>query len=362
MHKVWLVIVVLLGGLGSFGCGNDAAFSCSDDSDCEDRDGGRCGPAGYCAFPDATCPSTLRYVEHSGSLSGKCAPLSPDSDTLADTESEGVTGDGSASTSTSGTDTSDTVGSSTAPATSAGPASTTNDPTFPPDCAQPGQTCGGDEDCCGGCLSCENALCVPRTGETEPCGECQACDATGVCAIDEGGPCDGPAIDCTEYLSGLDGQSCRAAAGEAGPTCNGLGECEPADPSECTEPGDPVVSCDVQCIDNRAACAAGALISSVSHDAMCVLDQDNGMCPGTCFLVTSVYSYYEYTERACGSSGQCDAQGEAAECGNYNCELGSGCFDTCQTNAQCFGSSTCDMVGGVMRCCGGQFDEPGCEA
>ncbi len=355
MRKTWVFIAVVLGGLGFSGCNNDPAFACASDIDCEDRDGGRCGPAGYCAFPDATCPSTLRYVEHSGSLSGKCVPLSPDSDTLADTESEGVTGDPPETTSTSGTN---ATGSSTSPATSAGPTSTTDDPTFPPDCAQPGQTCGGDDDCCGGCLRCENGACVPRTGETEPCGECQACDATGVCAIDEGGPCDGPTIDCTQYVAGLEGENCLAAAGVAGATCDALGVCTPADPSGCTEPGDVILNCDEACLDNPAACQPGALASSVTVAAMCLTEQDAAGCIDSCSLMGAVR--YVHTERWCGEFGQCSAKGPATSCLNYYCDE-SGCDEECRTTDDCF-SGDCVAVGGGMHCCGGVADALICGA
>lgn len=62
----------LAGGLvAGWACGS-GAFDCTQATDCQG--GGEAGEcvAGFCAFPDQTCDSGLRYGEHSGPLSGTC--------------------------------------------------------------------------------------------------------------------------------------------------------------------------------------------------------------------------------------------------------------------------------------------------
>ena len=66
-----LVACALAAALGC-GCspyGSGGSFTCSADEQC--GAGGTC-TSGYCAFPDGTCMSGMRYGDFSGSRSGQC--------------------------------------------------------------------------------------------------------------------------------------------------------------------------------------------------------------------------------------------------------------------------------------------------
>ena len=327
--------LALVAVLALLGCGDDP-FVCTTNADCGQREGGLCGPAGYCAFPDATCPSTLRYSEHAGDLSGLCVPLDPDSDTLADTfgaSTESATGDAEASGGPWMTATADSGASADGSDTMS---------TMPGDCNPAGAQCQADSDCCGGCLLCQDGACMADTGASAACGPCQACDATGQCAIDEGAPCDGPTIDCTQILYGLSDGDCLAADGVATPQCNALGECRPADAADCDQPGAAVVSCSDVCIDNAAACASGQAVDSISVESMCVTNQETAGCSDECKYRDSVAAYYFY-DNWCGGAGTCMAR-TSSECYPYGCDQ-AGCFTSCESDEDCL-PGECDTTSG----------------
>jgi hypothetical protein len=66
-------------------CGSASTFSCADDGDCS---GGVCA-AGYCAFPDDTCDSHLRYGDHGGALAGLCVLPADETATSGETTTSG---------------------------------------------------------------------------------------------------------------------------------------------------------------------------------------------------------------------------------------------------------------------------------
>ena len=75
-------------------CGGKDPFACTDDSQCAAQGGGGiCGPAGYCAFPDASCASGFEYGEHAGEFSGMCV-LDPVADTEAGDDDDDDDDDG----------------------------------------------------------------------------------------------------------------------------------------------------------------------------------------------------------------------------------------------------------------------------
>jgi len=78
----WLLVVVF--GLG--GCLRNAAFPCSEQSDClRGGEQGVCEVTGFCSFADPACADGRRYGDLSGSLSNQCVG----SDTPLDGPSSG---------------------------------------------------------------------------------------------------------------------------------------------------------------------------------------------------------------------------------------------------------------------------------
>lgn len=63
--------------LALFGaCLQRAGYACERDTQCDlDGQSGRCVTAGYCAYPDAQCPSQLRYEANApDDLGQRCVP------------------------------------------------------------------------------------------------------------------------------------------------------------------------------------------------------------------------------------------------------------------------------------------------
>ena len=103
------VAVVLV--VGTLSCGG-GEFLCSRDHECSGSADGVC-VQGYCAFPDDTCPSGLRFGEHSGGLSGRCV------------DEDGGTGPGTSGTSGTATATTMTTSSPSGSQTSSPTPTTT---------------------------------------------------------------------------------------------------------------------------------------------------------------------------------------------------------------------------------------------
>ena len=64
----------------SIACGDEIVFPCNEDFQCVQASGaeGTCEPAGFCSFPDPTCPSSSRYSDHATpTLAGECVPANP---------------------------------------------------------------------------------------------------------------------------------------------------------------------------------------------------------------------------------------------------------------------------------------------
>ncbi len=69
----WLVL-----GAALAACGDPTPFTCDRNSDCSvDGVTGVCTNFNYCAFPDDTCQSGLRYHDSAGSLAGTCVGSEP---------------------------------------------------------------------------------------------------------------------------------------------------------------------------------------------------------------------------------------------------------------------------------------------
>src|ERR1044071_7917818 len=72
----WWLVGALGLGAGCSPCGG-GSFACSDNAQCAPN--GTCA-AGFCAFPDPSCPSMLKYGDSSGPHSGTCVGASSDVD------------------------------------------------------------------------------------------------------------------------------------------------------------------------------------------------------------------------------------------------------------------------------------------
>ncbi|HEU0034986.1 MAG TPA: hypothetical protein VFQ53_30380 [Kofleriaceae bacterium] len=67
---------LVIAALSATGCSATGTFACDSDPAC--GAGGRCEPAGFCSFEDATCGSGRRYDEYAGDgLSGVCVDPMP---------------------------------------------------------------------------------------------------------------------------------------------------------------------------------------------------------------------------------------------------------------------------------------------
>lgn len=67
MTRVYLLVLAVWTG-----CVRDRTYLCGTDADCNLGDTGRCEVDGRCTDRDLDCPSSRRYSEHSGELTGTC--------------------------------------------------------------------------------------------------------------------------------------------------------------------------------------------------------------------------------------------------------------------------------------------------
>ncbi len=76
MIRAWPLLLIV-----ATGCLRNAAFPCSQDSDCaRSSEQGVCEPTGFCSFSDPTCADGRRYGDLSGSLANQCVgdSITPD--------------------------------------------------------------------------------------------------------------------------------------------------------------------------------------------------------------------------------------------------------------------------------------------
>jgi hypothetical protein len=85
MKWAWWAMVVAA-------CGQPSAYHCTASAECVEHGAqGTCELQGYCAFPDATCPSGQRFEQNAGGgLAGTCATgMQPDGGPPPDARSDG---------------------------------------------------------------------------------------------------------------------------------------------------------------------------------------------------------------------------------------------------------------------------------
>ena len=179
----------------------------------------------------------------------------------------------------------------------------------------------------------------------EACGACRVCDDAGTCVVDVGAPCDGPTIQCADFLWGyMDGTCYRLAAMELGARCDAFGECSSPGVQACAaDQGEPQVVCDPSCVDAAASCVPNAAAETVSVDSMCVTGGFGPDCAPSCFNG----SYSQFSYRACDDGACTPVTAKDIDCGAYSCESGA-CNTSCQDQLDCAMFYACDM--GTQTC------------
>jgi hypothetical protein len=173
------------------------------------------------------------------------------------------------------------------------------------------------------------------------CGPCRRCDDAGACQVDVGMPCEGPPLQCADYLWGLVGGACYLkAAVELEARCDAFGECHAASVQDCpAEMGAVHISCDPACLDAPGVCVANAPAATGSLEAMCVESGPGPDCGIRCENGSgSELSYYECSNGNCMPNSALDV-----DCGAYRCE-NLACNTSCTEHLDCAMSHACDMM------------------
>jgi len=184
------------------------------------------------------------------------------------------------------------------------------------------------------CLSgaCADGVCCDRACS----GQCEACNANGVCQVIEGPPqggreaCTGAGTACVGVCDGSDGLACSypSPATECGracvdaratiSTCDGAGSCVEGNP----------VSCE------SYACSADRCLSQCASDVDC---QDGFACKAS----ECVAKGSKCIEG--GAKSQSNADDSISECAPYLCEVSSGeCLTTCRSSNDCDAGYLCN--------------------
>jgi hypothetical protein len=180
-------------------------------------------------------------------------------------------------------------------------------------------------------------------GDCDPaCGECTTCNANGECVPDPGMPCEGPTLQCADYVHSLQDGTCFAlASGEVGPVCNSQGSCVAASPQDCDPvQGRPIAQCDWACIKSPALCTQFAPASAAIDGELCEDDGTTPECTTTCFNG----SYSQLDVHVC-SAGQC-LEVESIPCDAYACE-NLMCNNSCTEHWHCAMFYYCDFMSGT---------------
>ncbi len=178
----------------------------------------------------------------------------------------------------------------------------------------------------------------------EPCGPCRRCDDEGDCEVEVGVACDGPTLQCADYVWGYEAGTCYLkAAAELGARCDVFGECREADVSDCPdEIGEPGVVCEPGCVDAPALCVPNAPAATVTVESMCIESGPGPDCGPTCFNG----SYSQVSHYEC-SGGQCvNVPALDVDCGPYRCE-NLACNTTCVDVLDCVMLHACDPKTGT---------------
>ncbi len=205
----------------------------------------------------------------------------------------------------------------------------------------PGASCDANAPCRAD-LSCAGGVCC----NTACSGDCEACDASGVCRPAADGTACGPSLDCASLVWGLERFAgsilCRAASGEARGACT-AGRCAGPDASACTTRGDVIRGCDEACLAANHPCVAGRPSADVTQASLCALRTETTACRGQSCEVW--FGQARVRARSCNGLGLCTAE-TVADCGRYACVADPGgglvCPSGCRSDADCTSGSECD--------------------
>lgn len=209
----WGSGVVLLGIVGLTACPSTGFFVCTQDSECDEVDNGRCEPSGSCSFPDRQCPTGRRYAELGNpDMAGQCVPAEDIGSTGVSSLGEGSgSGGGSTEVSTSSSTSSEPAGSSETGSSSTGGSSTGSSSSsgFDPILPDLWEPCETSDDCMGMCLLSVDVWQQPvGYACTQECPEPQ-----GECTD----PGTGAEARCTtQFVDGLEFSVCVLDCGETG--------------------------------------------------------------------------------------------------------------------------------------------------
>lgn len=185
----------------------------------------------------------------------------------------------------------------------------------------------------------------PTDGDCTPgtsCGPCQVCDEAGACVIDVGAVCDGAALHCADYLYGPVESTCyRLTDISLASRCSEQGVCKPPPASECPlEQGMSHFACDPACVTNLDGCTRYASANEIEMSAMCSV---NGEATPMCHPVCTGGNLATVQRHGC-DTGECAPIGGPTACEPYLCnEQDTGCFEACETDAQCADPYTCSV-------------------
>jgi hypothetical protein len=257
-------VLASIAGL-ALACLRPPVFACKGDVECVlgERQG-QCLGAGFCAYPDDECGSSLRFGPAAGDgMAGECVPEGDtDSDPTLAGSSDGATGCGS--------------------------------------CDQPPDPCHLPAG------SCERGACVyplapPGTDCTDddPCIHAALCDPTGECVVidetvcnDPPGACHDPAGVCLgpdrcSYLLRDPGTACEDGIDcTLGDTCNAAGVCEAGD----------ICTSDNLCAVGSCGVTGHCSFFPVTDGTQCGPEPINACCSGACVNL-------ELDEDNCGGCG-----------------------------------------------------------
>lgn len=208
-----------------------------------------------------------------------------------------------------------------------------------------GATCGVNQPC-EGALECVDGRCC------DSCGECQVCDARGLCAEAPVGTACGPlrcSIRAAALFTSSSSVTCVAWQDDAWGACQQGGTCRPATLSDCGGATRVVHTCDVRCRQpHPSGCITGRRLTEIPFESVCVANFPSRDCTGPVCVTRGGVS-------AQGQLG-CDALGECVAtnlegCGPYACEANDvECEEDCMTNAECAAGFSCVTSGMDMVC------------
>lgn len=314
------------------GCLRGGTFECREDAPCirHDDTTGVC-EQGWCAYPDLSCGSELRFSSNAGEgLADACVETGSSDD------------DDDGSSETLATTTSD----ETTSATTASCPFACDTPPSP--CHGPAQPCAESEQ------DCEYDLLPPNSPCTEgnlclqsTCDEFGQCNVNATTTCTAGGPCTTGAGSCNpttgecEYPSMNEGTACEDGdICTEGDACDGEGRCAPG----------PMCPIDDPC--ESRSCIGGECVSGdMPNGTQCGPYAADRCCSGSCVDIASDDENCGGCDLECSTGQECESIAVATAC-NPHPERTSGRCE-CTSDLHCPDGQVCDeedSSGSMNRC------------